>query len=159
MGMLVPAAIMAVSTALSAFAAIQGGRAAKHQADYESAQAEADARAEKAAAEVRASRIRDLMKEQRSTARASIAASGVDVGEGTPLLIEQEITARGEEDAILEILGGENAMRRGYAYAQGLRLQGRRARTAGYFGAASSLLRSGATLGDRWDFGKGEWKP
>lgn len=150
MGAPVVVAMMAVSTALAAYSAVRSGVAAKQQADYESKQAEADARAEKAAAEVRAQRIRDLVEEQRGSARAAIAASGVDVNEGTPVLLESEITRRGEEDAVLEILGGNAAMERGYAYAQGLRLQGRRDRTAGYLGAASSLLSAGSSIASRW---------
>lgn len=150
-----PAVMMAAATALSAYSSIRAGAAAKDQADYESAQAEADARAEKAAAEVRANRIRDMVEEQRGSARAAIAASGVDVNEGTPVLLESEITRRGEEDAVLEILGGEAARQRGYAYAQGLRYRGRRERTAGYLGAASSLLRAGGSIYSNWQSGGG----
>lgn len=146
----VPVALMAASTALAAFSAVQGGRAQKQQADYQAEQAEADARAEKAAAEIRASRIRDLVEEQRGTARAAIAASGVEVNEGTPVLIDQEITRRGEEDAVLEILGGQAALERGYGYASGLRLQGRRYQAAGWLGGAANLLSGASEVARRW---------
>lgn len=141
---------MAAATALSTFASIQGGRAQKQQADYQADQAEADARAEKAAAEIRASRIRDLVEEQRGAARAAIAGSGVDVGEGTPLLLDQEIIRRGEEDAVLEVLGGQAAMERGYGYASGLRAQGSRYRAAGWLQGATSLLSGASQVAARW---------
>lgn len=150
MGVEVAIAALAASTALGTFASIQGGRAQKAQADYQADQAEADARAEKAAAEVRASRIRDMVEEQRGAARAAIAASGVEVNEGTPVLIDQEITRRGEEDAVLEILGGQAAMERGYGYASGLRAQGRRYRGAGWLKGTSSLLSGAAEVASRW---------
>ena len=150
MGTAVPMALMAAAAAVSAFSSIQGGRANKSQADYQARQAEADARAEKAAAEVRASRIRDMVEEQRAAARAAFAASGVETGEGTPVVVEREITRRGEEDAVLEILGGEAAVRRGEAYAQGLRLQGSRERTAGYLKGTASLLQMGSEVAQRW---------
>jgi hypothetical protein len=132
------------SAAVGAGSAIYQGQQQKEFANYQADQAEADAAAEKGAAQVRAERIRSIARKTRGTARADLAAAGVNVGEGTPLLIEQDIIKRGEEDAILGIYDGDDAARRLRAQAQGLRIQGQQAQTAGYINAGSSALAAGA---------------
>ncbi len=75
-------------------------------ANYQAAQAEADAEASKAAAKVEADRIRKAGREQAAAANASLAASGVETGEGTALRITSGITEDAEQDAFQTILTG-----------------------------------------------------
>jgi hypothetical protein len=137
--------ILVASAVVSAGSAIQSGRQQKAFANYQADQAEADAAAEKGAALVRAERIRSIARKTRGSARADLAAAGVSVGEGTPLLIEEDIIKRGEEDALIGIDDAQDAASRLRAQASGLRMQGNQAQTAGYINAASSALAAGNT--------------
>lgn len=147
MGMLALAALGGSAMA-TAGAAIQSGNRQAEWSNYQSRQLQADAAAEKGAAHVRAENIRKLGDRQRSAARASMAASGVDVGGiGTPLLIDSDIAAGAEHDAFMTLLGADDASRRAGQQARGLQIQGRRAQTAGYTQAATSLLSTAGSMG------------
>lgn len=141
---------MAASAAVSAVSAIQQGQQQKEWGDYQAKQAEADAKAEKSAAEVHAEKIRKLARIQASEANASLAGSGVDVGEGTAININKDIYANAEYDALTTILNGADAARRGEAAAAGYRLRGQQARQAGNLGAASSVLGGAMKIAEGW---------
>ena len=113
---------------------------ARHQAD----QAEEDAQAEREGGALRAAKIKRQGAAQRSQAISDLAAAGVNVGEGTALKIDQEIAARTNEDAMQEILYGS---KRGQRFEDEARFR----RRAGNYGAASSLLSSGAQVGRGWN--------
>lgn len=117
---------------------ILGGQKKRKEADRAAA-------AERAASEDEARMIRKNVREVRSSATAAYAASGVDVSEGTPLVVERDITQSGEEDALTTILYGH---RRSAA----LRRSGKNAQDAAYFDAASSAL------GAFGDYKAGKWK-
>lgn len=119
-------------------------------ANYQAAQAEADADASKAAAKVEAERIRKAGREQAAAANASLAASGVETGEGTALRITSGITEDSEQDAYQTILNGANSASRLQAQAQADRFSGNNAATAGYIDAGSSLLSGGAKAYNGW---------
>ena len=143
-------AAMATGTVLSAYSAYQQGENQKDWADYQAKQAEADAKAEKSAAEVQAEKIRKMSRIQAGEATASIAGSGVDVGEGTALNINKDIYANAEEDAVMTVFGGSDRAARGNAEAAGYRLKGEQAQTAGYLNAASSVLAGGVQIATGW---------
>ncbi len=140
-------AAMAASTAVSAYSSYQQGESQKDWADYQARQAEADAKAEKSAAEVQAEKIRKMARIQAGEASASLAGSGVDVGEGTALNINKDIYANAEEDAVMTIFGGADRAARGNAEAAGYRLKGAQAQQAGYLNATSSLLSAAVSYG------------
>lgn len=72
--------------------------------------------------------IRKQARQVRSGAQASYAASGIDVSQGTPLVVDQYIVGESELDALNAILGGERQRRvakaGGNAQATGQYLQG-----------------------------------
>lgn len=173
-------------TAISTISAIQQGNAAKADTnrasaqaaqdaeratamgDYQKRQAEADAAVQQSEAQLQARQIRAAGDRQRSSARASLAASGVTVGSGTAELIDKEINANSEEDALLSIYQGDNramqiraggkiAADEGAAtgrYLQGVSSdylrKGKNAQTAGYFNAASSALSGAGKAYSSW---------
>lgn len=136
--------------ALSAGAAIQQGEESRRYNNYLAAQAEADSRAERGAAQVEAERILKASKRQRSEAVAALAASGVDVNSSTALKIDEEISRGAAEDAFLTLTGGSDRAARLNAEASGARYAGKQAQRAGYVNAASSLLSSGSSIGRGW---------
>lgn len=138
------------SGALAAGSAIHQGQVQKNYADYQSDQAQADAEAAKGAAQVEAERIRKASKQQREQAVAALAGSGVNVDSGTALRIDQEISSNAGQDAYLTMVGGSDRAARLNADAQGFRLQGNNARTAGYVSAGTSLLAATTNNGRGW---------
>lgn len=141
---------MAASAAVSAYSAIQQGEQQKEWNDYQAKQAEADAKAEKSAAEVQAEKIRKMARIQSGEATASLAGSGVEVGEGTALNINKEIYANAEEDAVMTIFGGADRAARGNAEAAGYRFKGKQAQQAGYLNATSTILGAAGGMAKGW---------
>ncbi|HBL7066249.1 TPA: hypothetical protein LSI07_005212, partial [Klebsiella oxytoca] len=138
------------ASVLSAGGAVYSGQQQKKMANYQAAQAEADADASQKAARVEADRIRKAGREQAAAANASLAASGVETGEGTALRITSGITEDSEQDAYQTILNGANSASRLQAQAQADRITGSNAATAGNISAGSSLLAAGGTAYDGW---------
>ncbi|EIR5449856.1 hypothetical protein LW773_004523, partial [Salmonella enterica] len=126
------------------------GQQQKKMANYQAAQAEADAEAAQSAARVEADRIRKAGRAQAAQANAALAASGVDTGEGTALRIQSGIVGDAEQDAYQTILNGVNQGARLNSQAQADRISGKNASTAGYINAGSSLLSAGGTAYNGW---------
>jgi hypothetical protein len=124
------AAIPVVMGAFQAYSAIKQGKAdqaeAKSEAEFQSKQAKADANAEMAIAEQQARKVRDIAKQQRGSARAAMAASGMTLDEGTALTIDQEIAGGAESDAQMTIFGGLDTKNRGYQAAEGAQIIGKK---------------------------------
>lgn len=138
---------MLAAAAVGTYSTLQSAEQQSKWNDYQSAQAQADAKAEQSAAEVQADKIRKLARRQAGEATASIAGSGVDVGEGTALNINKDIYANSEEDAVMTIFGGADRYARGNAEAAGYRIKGEQAQQAGYLNATSSLLSAAGSYG------------
>ncbi|EMJ9258506.1 hypothetical protein RRQ98_001451 [Klebsiella pneumoniae] len=141
---------LVASSVLAAGGAVASGQQQKKMANYQAAQAEADAEASKAAAKVEAERIRKAGRQQVSAANAALAASGVETGEGTALRVTSGITGDAEQDAYQTILNGVNSSNRLQAQAQADRISGSNAATAGNISAGSSLLSAGGTAYSGW---------
>lgn len=141
---------LVASSVLAAGGAVASGQQQKKMANYQAAQAEADAEASKAAAKVEAERIRKAGRQQASAANAALAASGVDTGEGTALRVTSGFTGDAEQDAYQTILNGVNSSNRLQAQAQADRISGSNAATAGNISAGSSLLSAGGTAYSGW---------
>lgn len=154
---------MAAAATVSAASSIHQGSQQNAWHKYQASQADADAKAEKSAAEVHAEKIRKMARRQAGEATAALAASGVDVGEGTSLNINKEIYADAEEDALMTIFGGADRALRGRAEAAGHRIKGRQAQQAGNVEAASTILsaygkyanKNQATTGTKMTVGGG----
>ncbi|MDV0787661.1 hypothetical protein VC623_24020 [Citrobacter amalonaticus] len=138
------------ASVLAAGGAVYSGQQQKKMSNYQAAQAEADAQAAQASARVEADRIRKAGRAQAAAARASLAGSGVDTGEGTALRITSDITRDAEQDAYQTILNGVNQGARLNSQAQADRISGKNASTAGYINAGSSLLSAGGTAYNGW---------
>ncbi|HHS9618854.1 TPA: hypothetical protein ACTXAA_000436 [Raoultella planticola] len=149
---------LVASSVLAAGGAVASGQQQKKMANYQAAQAEADAEASKAAAKVEAERIRKAGRQQASAANAALAASGVDTGEGTALRVTSGITGDAEQDAFQTILSGNNQGARLNAQAQADRISGRNAATSGYISAGSSLLSAGSKAYSGWVTAKDKQK-
>lgn len=149
-------AIAVGSMAVSALGTLQQGQQQKAYANYQAAQAEADAKAERDAAMIHADKIRKAARKQAGEARVAAAGAGIDVGEGTPVDINSSIYAEAEEDAWTTIFTGKAKANTLNAQAEGLRISGDNAETASYFNAASSALSGAYQIGKGWKMmGKG----
>ncbi|MNJ17907.1 hypothetical protein D3C77_121980 [compost metagenome] len=143
-------AAMAAATAYSVYTTQQSGKQAQLNANAQSEQSQLDADAAASAATVQADRIRRLARNQASQANAALAASGVEVGEGTALNINEDIYANAEEDAALTIFNAQEAKKRGYADASNLALGGKQARQAANAQSIGTVLQTGAQIGMDW---------
>ena len=123
-------AVALITTGFQVKSAIDQGKQqeadAKAEAKFQSKQAKADADAEMAVAQQQARKVRELAGRQRGSARAALAASGVDVGAGTALQIDQQIAGEGESDAQMTIFGGKDVQARGYQQAQASKIIGKK---------------------------------
>ncbi len=147
------------TTLLGAYSQVQAGKQDQAWANYQAAQGEADARAERSGAQVEAERIRKLGKKQVAEAEATFAGSGVDINSGTSLDINRDITAGAEEDASLAILGGNDRAARMDQQAAADRMGGASARRAGNINAATTLLQGAASVSKGWKPSKSVTKP
>lgn len=142
-------AIALALTAVSAGVAAYGqSTAAKQEASnlkFQAAQTAADARTAQGAAIVEAERIRTAAKAQRAEATAAAAASGIDISSPTAIKIDEKIVANSEEDALLAIMDGSDAAKRGMqqstVYSQGAKLS----TSQGKMAVAGTLLSGAST--------------
>jgi hypothetical protein len=132
------------SAAIGAYATYESGQTQQDFANYEAAQGEADAKAEKADAQVEADRIRKAGKVAAEEAGAAVAASGQDLASAGALAINREVYRGNEEDAYFALLGGKDRAAKLNAQAGLTRAQGKASAQAGTLGAFSQAL-SGAT--------------
>lgn len=134
-------AVMAVAGAgVSAYSAVAAGENARETADYnakvaENAARDANERGAIAAAEQRA-RTRQMTARQ----NAAMSSGGLDASTGTPLEIQTETAGMGELDALRIVNNAQRQAAGLNAQADLDRFKGNAARTAGYFGAAGSIL-------------------
>lgn len=141
-----------VTTAAFVAAAVIGAGTAVYSADQQAKAAEETGRnlasqagqaQDGAAAE--AEQIRQAARRQRAAAQAAYAASGVDVGTGSAIKIDQTIAKGGEYDALNAIISGGNGAKSLTAEALTYGKAAKAARTAGYASAASTLMSAGAS--------------
>lgn len=135
------AVLMALSTGVSVAGQLSQGRAQQRAANADAAAQDIAAAQERDAAMVEAKRIRAAGDRASGAARAQLAASGVDVGSGTAVVIDQEITQGAETDAEYMLLTGD---RRGRAYntaAAQSRARGKGAVAGSVLGAVSTGLQ------------------
>jgi len=140
------AAYAAVAAAVvGAGTAIYTSQEQKSAADDNAELQRRQAAQEKDAAVAQAEKIRKAARQQQAEATANLAASGISVGNGTPIRISNEIYRTSEQDAYQTILGGNRAYQAGQTQSGLLETQGQAAATAGYLNAGSSLLSGAAS--------------
>lgn len=135
-------------TAYSVYSSQQAAKAADSNAKAQAEQSQLDADAAASASMVQADRIRRLARNQVSEANAALAGSGVEVGEGTAININEEIYGNAEEDAALTILNGQAQKARGYADAVNYRSAGSQARANANSQSIGSVLQGGGQVID-----------
>jgi hypothetical protein len=141
-----------VGTGMSVLGQVQQGKS-QQEAYNAQAQATLNEGAYRAdAAKQQAEKFRKAGRNQASEAKAQLAASGVKLGEGTPLEIDRQISQNAEEDSLSALLGGSRATTAAQEEAKLLGKAGGNAVTNAGYGAASSVMQTGAA------FAKSGWK-
>lgn len=143
-------AALAAATAYSVYTTQQSGKQAQLNADAQSDQSKLDADTAASAAVVQADRIRRMARNQASEANAALAGSGVQVGEGTAININEEIIGNAEEDAALTIFNGRNQGARLNTDAANYTLAGQQARGNANSQSIGTVLSAGAQAGMAW---------
>lgn len=149
----VTATVMLVAaTGVSVMGQMQQAQAAKDAANAQAQAIGVQTGIQMDAAKAQAERVRKLGRAQRGEANAALAASGVKLGEGTPLEINKSIIQNSEQDALSSILNGKRIGDAGAAEMAATRKAGQAAYTNGMYGAASTALSAGGT------YARGGWK-
>ena len=142
--------LAAAGTATTVYAQQKQGEMAEDQAEDAAELQRREAAAEKDAAMAQAEKIRKAQRYAIASANAANAASGVQIGEGSAGIVNEQIYKDSEDDAFATLLTGTRRQRYGEAQA-GISLnQGRNARTAANLNSASSLLAGGAQIARGW---------
>jgi hypothetical protein len=140
---------MMAATAVSATAALYNADTQKNTAEANAELARRQGEQEKDAAVAQAEKIRKAAQATAGQANAAMAASGVSIGEGTPLRINEKIYQDSESDAYSTLLTGTRAQASASAQSSLLESQGQSAMTAGYLNAGATVLSSAASYG-KW---------
>jgi hypothetical protein len=146
-----PVSLMIASTAMSVVGQIAQGQQ-QDMYDAQAQQARNDAAYKADAYKQQAEKIRKAGKAQQGAANAALAASGVKLGEGTPLEIKKTIIRDSEEDALSALLSGKRAVSSAEAEAKMLEQAGDNAVTSSILGAGKTALSAGAS------YMSGNWK-
>lgn len=146
--------LAAAGTTATVYSQVQQGKAAEAQAETEAELQRREAAAEKDAAIAQAEKIRKAQRYAIASANAANAASGVQIGEGSAGIINEQIYKDSEDDAFSTLLTGTRRQRYGEAQSGITLTQGRNAKTAGYLNATSSLLAGGASMAKGWKSSK-----
>lgn len=140
---------MALSAGVSVAGQLAQGQAQRRAANADAQAQELAAAQERDAAMVEAARIRKAGERTAGTARAQLAASGIDVGSGTAVVIDQNITQDANTDAEYTLLTGE---RRGRAYdasAAQSRARGKNAVAGSVLGSVTTGLQGWKAVKDQ----------
>lgn len=132
------------STVVAAGSAIYTGMQASNAADTNAELARRQGVQDADAAVAQADKIRKAARAQAGAANAALAASGVSVGDGTPVRINEQIYQDSEQDAYNTLLTGSRAQRTANNQANVITAQGNAAMISGALNAGSSLLAGGA---------------
>lgn len=139
-----------LGTALSAGGAVYQAQETKKAAVEQENAALFEAKQEKSAAEIYAERIRRQRRAAQGEATAALAASGVKVGTGTALDIDSQIANDSAMDAYLTLMGGTNNAGRITSQARINTKAMNQQATAGYLGAAGSVLGGAGQMASGW---------
>jgi hypothetical protein len=138
--------------AVSAGSALFQGQAAKNAADAQAEQLRRQADAQRDQGLAASEQVQRDAARTRSAARAALAGSGVDVGDGSAIVIDRDITQRGNFDAANAILSGGRAARNSETQAIMATGAGKNAQTA-------SFLQAGASAAQGWRMSRAAAKP
>lgn len=140
----VPLAVMAAGAVVSAVGSIYQGQAASAASGYNAQVDESNARASVQQGAEEERRVRVIGRKQQGQIRAAVGASGIQL-DGSALDVLQESSANAEADALNARHNGELKASAYQKEAAGERFKSSTSSTAGYLGAASSILNAGAS--------------
>jgi hypothetical protein len=129
-----------VGSLASATTAVMAGNEAKKQGEYNAKVLAEQAKAEQQKADYEASLLKRNAEKLKARQRHAYLSSGVDVSEGTPLIVMSEQAKELEMDAMAIRYGGNVEAARARQAAKYSKYQGSAAQRAGYWNAGSSLL-------------------
>lgn len=145
------AAIAAVAgAAISAYGAVKQGQYQKATSEYNAQIAQRDAEAARQKAEYDAEQSSREFKMLLGKQKALYAKAGVDLTEGSPLLMMAWQAEEGKRERELILQGGRTAEQSDLAKANIFRFQGGQAQTAGTISGGSTFLTGLANAGTSW---------
>jgi hypothetical protein len=140
------AGLMAASTGASALGSINQGNATRSASYAQAAQDEQQANSVQAQGYQQAKRIRTQGTSNVGAANAALAASGVDVAQGTANDVRSKIVQNSEQDALNTILSADTKATSLRTQAGLDRASGDDAARAGRLGALTSVLRGASAM-------------
>jgi hypothetical protein len=141
------AAAAIVGAAVSAYGAVKQGQYAKASADYNAEISARDALAAKQKAEYDADTSALKFKQLLGKQRALYAKAGVDITEGSPLLMMSFQAEQAERDKQAILYGGKTQSQSDLDRANLFRMSGANSQTAGYISGGSTFLSGLANAG------------
>lgn len=135
-----PVAFLIAGAGLQAGSSIAQGITAKGNANLQAGDMEYQAAVERDNAQQQAAAIRRQGRRDRGSLVASVAASGVKIGDGSAADAELQVMQDANTDERLAILRGDQTSRQLNARAKITRRAGRDAQRASYINAATSLM-------------------
>ena len=147
------AGLSAAAAVVSAVGAIQQGQAASAQGRTQAEIYRQQAERERQDAANREDDYRRGISRSLASRRALMGASGVEAGEGSPLMVSEDMIGEAELQALRIRSNGELQATRLEQQAALARAAGRNAQTAGYFRAGGSLLRGAGSVASGWGRG------
>jgi len=136
-----------VATGVAIASAAYAGYSQHQNSKYQAKQAEADAQAVAAQGRLEAERIRRDKTKAQSASRAAAAENGLDVNEGTAVVINDQIEKDGLYDANIAEITGHNSSQRLKSEASVHRKNAQTALIGGAIGSASSGASMYGSLG------------
>lgn len=144
-------ALMTAGTVLSTVSSLGQASSAKEQAAYQAQQTINEGAYKQDAANAQAEKIRKAGRIQVGEANAALAASGVKLGEGTALEVQNTINQNAEEDALSAILTGKRSMSTATQEADLMIRAGKNKTTSSLLSAGGSVLSGAARIyGGGW---------
>ncbi len=147
MAALVTAFAAVAGAGLAAYGAVKQGQYAKQASDYNAAISERDALAARQKAEYDAEASSQKFKSLLGRQRVLYAKAGVDIAEGSPLLMMTFQAQEAEKDRQAILYGGKTQAQSDLDKANLFRFSGGNAQTAGYISGGSTFLTGLANAG------------
>ncbi len=135
-----------IGTALKVFSAVQQGRAANAQAQFQSDVAKQQADRELLVARQTEEDFRRDQSRLLASRKAGLGVSGVESTSGSPLLASEDFASEVELQALRLRSGGELRATRLQQTASLFRAQGQAARTGGFIRGAALLTGAGTNF-------------
>jgi hypothetical protein len=144
--------LTAAGGAASAAGTIAGGKFANQAANYKAQQDEINASSSVAAAQRQSLDKTNQTRMALSTLRARGAASGVDIGTGSPVSTASAIAGRGAYHAGMALWQGQNQASGYMNQATAERASGEAAEEGSQYAALGTIANTGASMLQRYSF-------